>query len=165
MRYRRPIALCCAAALSLQTACYSYAPVQSTVPQPAKQTGVVINDRGRVLLGERVGVSVDRIDGQVISVDSTNLVLDVYKVTDLRGNSSTWTGERVTIPREAILGFRERSFSTVRTVALVGIVVLAIVATVSTSLDVFGDGKSDPGTDPPGQSTRTGRPLVPSSIR
>ncbi len=143
-------------ALTLQTACYSYAPLQTATPQP-KQMGVVINDRGRTLLGERVGELVDRIDGQVISIDSQTVVIDVFRVTDLRGNGSTWTGERVNIPREGVLGFRERKLSTIKVLALVGVAAVAIAALLSTSLDVFGDPKTDPPPEPPVISTRIPR--------
>lgn len=142
---QRSVSVLCALALALQIGCFSYLPVQSTPPAPAQQVGVVINDRGRVLLGDRVGASVDRIDGKVVSRQDGSLVIDVYRVTDLRGNTATWTGERVSIPEEAILGYRARKVSKVKTLLLVGVVVLAILGTLKSGLDLFGD----PATDRP----------------
>ncbi len=144
---QRSVSVLCALALALQVGCYSYLPVQSTPPTPAQLVGVVINDRGRLLLGDRVGVSVDRVDGKVISHQNGSLAIDVYRVTDLRGNTSTWTGERVSIPDEAILGYRARKLSKFRTFLLVGAIALSVILTLGTSLDLFGDGTSDGPTD------------------
>ncbi len=143
---QRSVSSLCALALALQIGCFSYLPVQSAPPVPAQQVGVVLNDRGRVLLGDRVGASVDRIDGKVVSRKDGTLVLDVFRVTDLRGNTATWTGERVSIPDEAILGYRARKFSKLKTLLLVGTIALAIIASLGNTLNLFGD----PATDRPG---------------
>ncbi len=146
---QRSVSGLCALALALQIGCFSYLPVQSVPPVPAQQVGVVINDRGRVLLGDRVGASVDRIDGKVVSRQDGSIIVDVYRVTDLRGNTATWTGERVSIPDEAILGYRARTFSKMKTLLLVGSIVMAIVASVGKSLDLFGDELAErPGEGP-----------------
>lgn len=146
----RSLSCLCTLALALQIGCFSYLPVQSTPPAPAQQVGVVINDRGRVLLGDRVGASVDRIDGKVISRQGGTIVLDVYRVTDLRGNTATWTGERVSIPEEAVLGYRARALSKLKTLLLVGSIALAIVYSLGKSLNLFGDELVErPGEGPP----------------
>ncbi|MES2523335.1 MAG: hypothetical protein V4617_11600 [Gemmatimonadota bacterium] len=148
-RARRVVCCLLASSMVLQAGCYTYAPLQLSEPRPAKTVGVVVNDRGRTLLGERVGALTDRIDGTIISVDSANVVMTVSRVTDLRGKSSTWTGERITIPRDAIQGFRERKISKLRTLLLLGGAALAIVATLATSLDLFGDGVAESKLPPP----------------
>ena len=146
---QRSVGVLCALALALQIGCFSCLPVQSAPPLPAQQVGIVINDRGRLLLGDRVGASVDRIDGKVISRQDGSIVVDVYRVTDLRGNTATWTGERVSIPDEAILGYRARTFSKMKTLLLVGSIVIAIVASLGRSLDLFGDELAErPGEGP-----------------
>lgn len=146
---RRAVSCLLTGAMALQMACYSYAPLQTVAPVPPRQVGVVINDRGRTLLGDRVGALVDRIDGQVVSIDSQKLVMHVYRVTDLRGTGSTWTGEEVSIPREGILGFRERKLSKFKVLLLVGVAALAVVGFLGSSLDLFGDPFSDPPDGPP----------------
>lgn len=142
----------CALALGLQIGCFSYLPVQSSPPAPAQQVGVVINDRGRALLGDRVGANVDRIDGKVVSRQNGALVLDVYRVTDLRGNTATWTGERVSIPEEAILGYRARTLSKFKSFLLVATIALAIISSLGQTLDLFGDPATDRPGDGPQQS-------------
>lgn len=153
---RRLVGGLCVGALALQTACFSYMPMQSSVPPQAKELGISINDRGRVLLGDRIGQSVDRIDGRIVSSDSLAVVLDVYRVTDLRGIASTWTGERVSIPREAIMGYNARKLSKVRTFALIGAIAAVIIASVGSSLDIFGGSLPDE-TAPPGGGSQTSR--------
>jgi hypothetical protein len=153
---RRLVGGLCLSALALQTACYTYMPMQSSAPPQAKEVGISINDRGRVTLGDRIGQSVDRIDGRIVSSDSLAVVMDVYRVTDLRGIASTWTGERVSIPREAIMGYNERKLSKVRTFALIGAIAAAILASVGSSLDIFGGSLPDE-TLPPGGGSQTSR--------
>ncbi len=149
---QRSVSGLCALAMALQIGCFSYLPVQSTPPAPTQQVGIVINDRGRVLLGDRVGASVDRIDGKVVSRQDGAIVLDVYRVTDLRGNTATWTGERVSIPEEAILGYRARTLSKFKTFLLVGTIALAIISSLGKTLDLFGDPSVDRPGDGPQQS-------------
>lgn len=151
-RSNRAVGGLCSVALALQIGCYSYLPVQSAAPAPAEQVGIVINDRGRVLLGDRVGALVDRIDGRIISRKDGSIVLDVYRVTDLRGNSATWTGERVTVPEEAVVGYRARKFSKWKTVLLVGAIAFAIVTTLGNTLNIFGDPANPPTPEPPNPS-------------
>ncbi len=142
----------CAAALGMQVACYSYAPLQTAAPAQPKEMGVVLNDRGRTLLADRVGALVDRIDGRIVSIDSQNIVMNVARVTDVRGTASTWTGEQVTIPRDGVLGFRERKLSKLKILVLVGVAALAIATVLRTSLDLFGDAGKDPVPPPPQSS-------------
>jgi len=149
---QKSVSVVCALALALQIGCYSYHPVQSAPPAPAQQVGVVISDRGRILLGDRVGANVDRIDGKVISRQGGALVIDVYRVTDLRGNAATWTGERITIPEEAVLGYRARKFSVFKALLMKGIVASAIITSLGKTLDLFGDELAERPGDGPTQS-------------
>jgi hypothetical protein len=133
-----------AAALALQLGCYSYLPVQSAPPVAVgKDVAVVLNDRGRALLAERVGPAIDRIDGRLAGVEGDAVTVAVTRVTDLRGNSAGWSGEPVRIPRDAITGFRPRTFSTFKTALLAGAVVLGVVLSLRTSLDIFGTPEPD----------------------
>jgi hypothetical protein len=96
----------------------------------------------------------DKVDGLLVGVDSTSVSLEVYRTTDLRGNSASWTGERVQVPRDAITGYQERQFSRRRTWMLVGVSVGVVAAAMlMVNLDLFsGPTHTDPGTPPGGQS-------------
>lgn len=142
-------------ALLLQIGCYSYLPVQSAPPVAQKadqQVALVINDRGRTLLAERVGPLVDQIEGRIDKRENGMLQVAVFKVKDVRGNISTWTGEQVMIPEEAVLGYRPRKVSKFKTALLVGAIVLAVITTLKTSFDIFGTPPTDRGGDEPSQS-------------
>jgi hypothetical protein len=140
--------------LALQTGCYSYLPMQSAPPpEPNPTVALMISDRGRTLIGERVGNLVEQIEGRVVRRDSSQITMQVFKVVDVRGNHSTWTGEQVVIPNEAIMGYRARKFSKLKTALLVGAGVVALVLTLGRSLDIFGvPVEGAPGGDGPSQS-------------
>ena len=86
----------------------------------------------------------DKVDGTLLAATEQSVTLAVSQVLDLRGGTSTWTGERVDIPREGIRGFQERQFSRARTTVLVAAVATVIVGSIlAVSLNVFGDPKGE----------------------
>lgn len=144
----------CLAAVALLGGCFSFLPVQSAPPAQGTnaEVGVVINDRGRELLGDRVGALVERIDGRIQKRENGQLTLQVFRVTDVRGNISTWTGEVITIPESAVLGYRPKTLSKFKTGLLIGAVTAVILTTLRMSLDIFGVPTEGPVTGGPQQS-------------
>ncbi|WP_156798889.1 hypothetical protein [Gemmatimonas aurantiaca] len=138
--------------LLLQIGCYSHGPIQTAPPPVAEQVGVVLNDRGRALLADRVGPIIQRIEGRQVKRQNGEVTVAVSQVVDLRGNTTKWTGEEVTIPEDAIMGYQPRKFSKLKTFLLVGAVVAGIAATIAGALDIFGTPRSDLPGDPPSQS-------------
>lgn len=135
---RRFVGGLCAVALSLQMGCYTYQPLQTGVPATGSRIAVVLNDRGRATLGDRLGSAIDKVDGLLVEGGGENVTLEVYRTMDLRGNAATWTGERVQLPRDGITGYQGRQFSKRRTILLVGSVVAVVVATaLAVNLDLF----------------------------
>ena len=135
---RRFVGGLCAAALLLQMGCYTYQPLQTSVPATGARIAVVLNDRGRAMLGDRLGAAIDKVDGLLVEGGGENVTLEVYRTMDLRGNAATWTGERVQLPKDGITGYQGRQFSKRRTFLLVGTVVGVIVATaLVVNLDLF----------------------------
>lgn len=149
--WRRFVGGLCAASLLLQIGCYTFKPLQTNIPATGNRMAVVLNDRGRFALGDKLGASVDRVEGLLVAVDSEAVTLEVYRTTDLRGSESTWTGERVQVPKDAIIGYQERQFSKRRTYLLLGTVVGVIAATMlMVNLDLF---SGITGADPGGGTT------------
>jgi hypothetical protein len=138
--------------LVLQIGCFSRGPIQTAPPPVAEQVSIVVNDRGRSLLTDRVGPILQRIDGRLVKRQNGEVTIAVSQVVDLRGNSTTWTGEEVTIPEDAITGYQPRKFSKWKTFLLVGAVVAGIAATIAGALDIFGSPRSESPGDPPSQS-------------
>lgn len=152
--WRRFVGGLCAVSLSLQMGCYTFKPLQTSVPATGNRIAVILNDRGRYALGDRLGSAVDKVDGLLVGVDSTSVTLEVYRTTDLRGGDASWTGERVQVPKDAISGYQERQFSKRRTWILVGTTVGVVVASMlMVNLNLFsGFSHTDPGTPPGGQT-------------
>lgn len=146
--WRRFVGGLCAAALMLQMGCYTYQPLQTGVPATGSRIAVVLNDRGRATLGDRLGSAIDKVDGLLVGGDDTSVTLEVYRTMDLRGNAATWTGERVQLPRDGITGYQGRQFSRRRTFLLVGTVVAVIVTTaLAVNFNLFsGFDREDPGS-------------------
>lgn len=153
-RARRAVCLLWITGLALQAGCYSYLPMQSAPPpENTPVVALMIGDRGRTLIGERVGSLVEQIEGRIIRRDSAQITMQVHKVIDVRGNHSTWTGEEVVIPNEAVMGYRTRKLSKLKTALLVGGGIVALVLTLGRSLDIFGvPVEGSPGTNGPSQS-------------
>jgi hypothetical protein len=145
-----------AATLFLQGGCYAYLPMQTSVPATGQRIAVTLNDRGRYLLGDLLGSAVDKVDGLLVSADSVKVSLDVYRTTDIKGGTASWTGERVEVPRDAIIGYQSRQFSKRRTYTLVGVAVGVMVAVVlTTNLNLLA-GPSNNGNGSVGGSTSGG---------
>lgn len=148
VRVRRASALLCAGLLAVNTACHQYLPLQESVPQgrAGESIGVVLNDRGRLLVGDRLGESVDRVVGQLVSDTGSTITLSVSSTLSLRGSHSVWTGEEVSIPKEGIRGYQERQFSRGRTTALsLGLVLAMVAAAGVITLVAGGLGRGDGG--------------------
>ena len=155
--WRRFVGGLCAAALSLQVGCYSFLPLQTSVPASGQRIAVVLNDRGRALLGDRLGPAVDKVDGLLVEGDSMSVTLEVFRTHDLRGGDATWTGERVQVPRDGITGYQERSLDRRRTFLLTATIVGVIAASVLlANLDVLGGlfSKEDTSGGTPGSESR-----------
>lgn len=141
---RRLLTGICVVSLALNIGCYSYQPVQVQPPQAMERVSISLNDRGREQLTQRVGPILDRVEGRIVRLDSTNVVIAVSRVVNLRGETSNWVGEEVVIPRDGILGYQARPFSRGRTAVLVGALVGGLIAfALSISLAVSGTGKPD----------------------
>ena len=149
MLRRRIIAAVCSAALFMQTACYNAVPVEGVVAQPKGVVTININDRGRLLLGAKLGTLLDRLEGHVMRADSTSVDMAVATAVDARNARVNWGGERFVIPREAIGGMTEKKISRKRTFLLIGgIIAVIIVSATGLVKSVFGSGGPDTGTGP-----------------
>jgi hypothetical protein len=138
------VALC--ATIGLQWGCYTYQPVQSAPPAVQERMAVTLSDRGRLALADRLGSNVEQVEGVLLGQDSAGVVVAVARVTDVRGGSALWSGEEVTIPTDAILGYRTRTLSKAKTFLLAGGLVATLgVLTFGTTLDVFGGDQPEGG--------------------
>ena len=113
--------------------CYTLQPTGGVAPQVGTIVGLDINDAGRVALGGTMGPSIARIEGRLVSRDSSEYVVGVTDVHILNGGDQVWSGERVHVKSEYVSSMLERRLSVARSVALgaAGIGAVAIIATES----------------------------------
>jgi hypothetical protein len=148
---RRLIASVCAASLMLQQGCYSAIPVTGASTMPRGEVTIRVNDRGRLLIGNRLGPLVDKLQGRIVRADSTQVEMAVELAEDVRGTVARWGGERFTIPREGINTIDEKKLAKKRTWFLVGAIAAGVVLFFATGVarTFFGsEGTIEPGPDP-----------------
>lgn len=124
--------------------------MQMEAPSGVDRVAVILNDRGRFNMAPVLGPAVDLVEGVIEQADSTSIRMQVYRVKTLRGETSTWTGEQVTVPRDGIAGYRGRQLSKARSWILAGVVigVLVFSAVVLGLEGLGGDDGGEPCTGP-----------------
>jgi hypothetical protein len=115
---------------------------------------LVLNDKGRVAVSDKLGSAVDKVEGTITAQNSDSYTIAVSQVYQIGGNTSKWNGEPVTIAKEGTMGYRIHRFNQKRTVVLaVAIVAAVTVFLVTTGLKGSGTGDSSSGPGgPTGQS-------------
>ena len=133
------------------SACYKYVPVESTTPPVGETVAFEITDRGRVGLGDRLGTGVKEIQGQIIRPDGDELVINVFKVVQLNGTSSQWSGETVRLDRDYIGRVKTRELSKTRTWLLAAGATATVVwlITSRTLSGLFNDDEPPVDPEPP----------------
>lgn len=149
---RRGTALLCLSTMMFQQACYTSIPVTAPSPVLKGPVTITVNDRGRTLVGPRLGTLLDHVNGRLIRGDAESVEVAVETAEDVRGNVARWGGERFTIPREGIESMTERRVSRSRTAVLLGgiaaAVIVAFVSIVPGKNKSGGDGGKEICCDP-----------------
>lgn len=134
--------------------CYSTRPIQ-TAPEPGTKVLLDLNDRARVTLGERIGQSAERIEGNLQSMTDSSYVVRISGVRYIDGQFAQWSGELFTVPKEFVARARRQDFSRARTWGLVAGATAAIVFAVLKA-NLIGGGSGTQGGEPnPGGSGGT----------
>jgi len=98
-------------------------------------------------LAEEVGPGVQSIEGSVVEVSDSAMVLAVEAVQHLDlAIPVRWSGERVTLRRELVAEVRERRLSQRRSWILAGLMIAGAVAASNIALTGFG---AEPSSDRP----------------
>lgn len=127
-------------------ACYTTRTVEGA-PKPGATVILEVNDRGRVELVDRIGQSVERIQGELQSVTDSGYVLRVQSVRYLNGQLNQWSGEEFTMPTAYVSRARQQEFSKSRTFLLAAGLTAALVAVLA-QLDLVGGGGEPRNGDP-----------------
>ena len=138
-----------AGALLVLSACYKYVPVESPAPPVGETVAFEITDRGRVELGDRLGAGVKEVHGQLVGPDGGEFLIRVFRVIQLDGSSSLWSGETVRLDRDYVGRVKTRELSKTRTWLLAaGVTATAVWLITSRTLSgLFND--DEPGPEPP----------------
>jgi hypothetical protein len=118
--------------LPVLAGCYEYVPLANATPKTGEIVTFEISDQGRVGLSERFGPGLASIEGRVTSAESDQYLINVFKVSQLNGESALWSGEAVRLQRVYVETAKGREFSPTRTT------IAAITAAVVTGALIAG---------------------------
>lgn len=136
------------AGLVSTSACYTYAEVPIQAPLVEQRAEFRITDAGRVQLRDALGAGASVLEGRVISQDESGYSVRVYRLTNVRGESSTWTGEEVKLPLDAVESVMRRDFDKQRSLIAVAAAAGAVTLFVL-SRSLLGGGLDPGSSDPP----------------
>jgi hypothetical protein len=122
--YRRAIAV---VTLCTTTACYTTVPLESFPPAVGSDVVVMLTDVGSTAMASVVGPRVRGVSGRSLGVAGDSLLLSVKTVIKQDGNEEFWRGERVAISHSDVATVGGRHFSALKSGAIVGVVVAALV--------------------------------------
>ena len=106
--------------------CYSYVPLETESPPLGETVALQITDRGRVGLADRFGAGLVRVEGRVTKVDTADVVLNVFRVSQVGGAGSRWSGESVRLDRGFVGSVQKRELSRPRSWLLAGGITLGV---------------------------------------
>ncbi|MDB4950265.1 MAG: hypothetical protein JWM27_2914 [Gemmatimonadetes bacterium] len=111
--------------------CFAYVPAPTAPLQQGQSVQVFLNTPQDVRLTDVTANNITRVDGEVVSVDSAQLVLSAALVTAASGVDQLGGNATVVIPRGHVDHLQQKRFSPIRSVGLVGLVVLLTALTAS----------------------------------
>ncbi|MCA2984323.1 hypothetical protein [Gemmatimonas sp.] len=155
---RRAAAILPTALVLVSSACYSYVPVTGT-PVPGQEIALVVTDRGRVALNERLEPEIDELRGTLVRKTDSSYTLAMKQTVTLRRTTSTWAGESLSVASAFVGTVRRRELSRSRSWLVAGGAAAAVVAFIATRS--FLDGNTSVETDTSKPPTGPG----PASVR
>lgn len=151
---RTTSAAVCGALLPLLAACYEYTPLETRTPPVGETVALGITDQGRVSLSERFGTGLSEIQGRVLSNSGNEYVVNVFRVSQINGQSAAWSGETTRIDRSFVGTIKGRKLSPVRTTLISVVGATALYFLVSRQLFGSFSGGNTPDMPDPPVSTR-----------
>ena len=113
--------------------CYTYAPLDTSAGvQAGEHVAVEITDRGRAELSDRLGTGVLRLEGTLTRTDSVDLVMNVWRVSQIGMPAQSWSGESVRFKREYASSVQARTLNKPKTYLAAGAAVAGLVVFTKT---------------------------------
>ena len=133
-------------ALSASAGCFSYS--RGTQLSPGTRVGVDLTTRASADYTDRLGSTIDRLEGVLMASTADSLTLRVHRAKRLAGDWETWAGETISLPMQAVASWQQRKFSLARTaIAAGGLALMIWQLSNSGVLSGFGD-RTDPEPKP-----------------
>lgn len=148
MRMRTAILI---ASACVTAGCYNYQPLKTPAPDPGRYVAVTLSDAGSEALARYLGPSVYVVRGRCVSSSEQGLLVSVSSVETKRGVESSWAGETVLLPADAVLSLDERRLSKGRSLLLAGVGAGGLVATTLAFSLIGGGTQPGPGGGRPGK--------------
>lgn len=133
--------------------CYRYTSTENLHPEPGAQVRLQLTRAGAEALASRLGPETAAVEGRVRAEGAQGLELTVTQTTRWGdGGTIRWTGEPVTIPRDAIARTEQQTLDRGRSFMAGGAAVLATIGTFLILKATRGGGS---GGDSPGGGSPT----------
>jgi len=117
--------------LSFLNGCFAYAPMNGVSPRPGARVRVELREPQMVRLGELTANDVMSLIGEVVTEDSSQIVLSALSATTRSGFEHAANGETVRVPRSNAAAVSLNRVSVVRTAGLAGLMAIGGAAFVS----------------------------------
>lgn len=134
--------------------CYETLPLQQGSAPATVTVQLVMNDKGRLAVSDKLGASVEKVEGMITAQNADSYTISITDVYQLNGNATKWEHESVTIAKDGVDGYRIHRFNQARTVVLATAVTVALVAFVLTAgIKATGSAASSGPGGNPGQNS------------
>ncbi|MBX3174610.1 MAG: hypothetical protein KF709_09375 [Gemmatimonadaceae bacterium] len=143
-----------ASAALLSSGCYQYTATEPGRPVTDQRVELRLNDQGRVAMNRTLGPGASTVEGRVVEQTAEWYSMAVYRLTNVRGDVFTWTGEMVNVPVDGVEMVSERSLDKQRSVVAVASAAGAFAVFVMSRSLIGGGRDTSPGVPPEGQSVR-----------
>lgn len=115
--------------LLLVLGCFRYAPLTAAETSAGDVVRFRLTEPGSSRLAALVGPQALSLDGRLVSVSDSGYVVAVSSVTRTGPSVIQWSGETVTIPRDAIAGTERRVVDRGRSFAAAAVAIAAVALT------------------------------------
>ena len=129
--------------------CYARQPVDAGAVQPGVVVVAAVSDRGRVSLNGALGDAPATVEGRLTTRTDSTITLAVREVESLRGTSSKWAGEPITLRLSDVAYVQTKRLDRGRT-ALVAIAAVAAVAAATAAVSLVVGSRNGNDEGPPG---------------
>ena len=90
--------------------CYETLPLQQGSAPATVTVQLVMNDKGRLAVSDKLGASVEKVEGMITAQNADSYTISITDVYQLNGNATKWEHESVTIAKDGVDGYQDPSF-------------------------------------------------------